>query len=169
MTDTTLADKIISYIEDNLDEDLTLDRISDVFNYSKFYIARIFSEHTGRTLYKYIQGRRLTEAARDLVETDKTVLDIAYEAHYSSPQAFSLAFHQVYQCSPLIYRKNGVFYPKQDRIILIHNITAISNSAVRDLKNRDTIARNLSFRAAVNMDTNICNTNIKRMGGRLAA
>ncbi len=99
-----------------MDEDLTLDRIAKELNYSKFYLARTFAEKTNGTIYKYIQRRRLTLAAWKLVETKKPIIEIAYESHYNSQQAFTLAFHQLYLCTPKIYRKNGVFYPKQLKI-----------------------------------------------------
>lgn len=115
MDEKTVVEKIVDYIETHLDEELSLDKIAKELNYSKFYIARTFSDKTGGTIYKYIQGRRLTLAAQKLVETEKPIIEIAYEAQYSSQQAFTLAFHQLYLCSPQIYRKNGVFYPKQSR------------------------------------------------------
>lgn len=108
--------KIVDYIETHLDKDLSLDKIADALNYSKFYVARVFNEETGGTVYKYIQGRRLTLAAQKLVETRQPIVEIAYEAHYDSQQAFTLAFKHVYECTPRVYRKNGVFYPKQLRI-----------------------------------------------------
>ena len=107
---------IVDYIEKHLEEDLSLDKIAEDLNYSKFYIARIFSEKTGGTIYKYIQGRRLTIAAYKLVKTNKSIIEIAYEAHYSSQQAFTLAFNQLYLCSPQAYRKKGFFHPKQSII-----------------------------------------------------
>ena len=107
---------IVDYIEKHLEEDLSLDKIAEDLNYSKFYIARIFSEKTGGTIYKYIKGRRLTIAAYKLVKTNKSIIEIAYEAHYSSQQAFTLAFNQLYLCSPQVYRKKGFFYPKQSII-----------------------------------------------------
>lgn len=107
---------IVDYIEKHLEEDLSLDKIAGDLNYSKYYIARIFSEKTGVTVYKYIQGRRLTIAAYKLVKTNKSIIEIAYEAHYSSQQAFTLAFNQLYLCSPQAYRKQGFFYPKQSII-----------------------------------------------------
>lgn len=116
MDEKTVVEKIVDYIEKHLDEELSLDKIAKELNYSKFYIARTFSEKTGKTIYKYIQGRRLTLAAQKLVETEKPIIEIAYEAQYNSQQAFTLAFHQSYLCSPQIYRKNGIFYPKQLRI-----------------------------------------------------
>lgn len=113
MGEDKVIKKVASYIEQHIEEDLSLDRIAQALNYSKFYIARMFVEETGCTVYKYIQGRRLTLAAKKLVETREPIVDIAYEAHYNSQQAFTLAFGRLYQCTPQTYRKNGIFYPKQ--------------------------------------------------------
>lgn len=116
MNNNTVVKKVVDYIETHIDEDLSLDKIADALSYSKFYIARIFTEETKCTVYKCIQGRRLTLAAKKLVETEQPIVEIAYEAHYDSQQAFTLAFKQFYGCLPKIYRKNGVFYPKQSKI-----------------------------------------------------
>jgi len=93
-----------------------LEKIAKELNYSRFYIARAFAENTGCTIYKYIQGRRLTEAAEKLVYTDIPIVEIACEASYSSQQAFTLAFHKLYGCTPQEYRIKGDFYPKQTEI-----------------------------------------------------
>ena len=49
MKDVSITERILLYIEDNLEKQLSLERIAKEFNYSKFYIARIFKEHTGIT------------------------------------------------------------------------------------------------------------------------
>lgn len=118
MNQSTVVEKIINYIETHLEEELSLDKIANELNYSKFYIARTFSEQTGEGIFKYIQRRRLTLAAQKLVETEKTILEIAYEAQYNSQQAFTLAFRQLYLCTPHVFRKNGIFYPKQSSITM---------------------------------------------------
>ena len=127
MSEHSVVDKIVDYIEEHLDDDLSLDKIAKDLNYSKFYIARVFAEKTGSSVYKYIQGRRLTLAAQKLVETRKPIIDIAYEAHYSSQQAFTLAFNQLYLCTPQVYRKKSVFYPKQPRMGIKNSLFSISN------------------------------------------
>lgn len=116
MGESNIVKKIASYIENHLEEDLSLDKIAEELHYSKYYLARVFTEKTGCTIYKYIQGRRLTLAARELVETKKPIIEIACDAHYSSQQAFTLAFEQLYLCTPQVYRKRGTFYPKQSGI-----------------------------------------------------
>ena len=129
MRDYSVVDKTVEYIETHLEDDLSLDKIAEELNYSKFYIARAFAEKTGISVYKYIQGRRLSFAAQKLVETKKPIIDIAYEAHYSSQQAFTLAFSQLYLCTPQVYRKNGVFYPKQSRMDMKSSLVYFSNTS----------------------------------------
>lgn len=114
--------RVVDYIESHLEGNLSLDKIADELHYSKFYMARVFAESTGITVYKYIQGRRLTIAAWQLVESGRSITDIAYDACYHSQQAFTLAFRTLYGCPPQTYRKNGVFYPKQTRISMCHAI-----------------------------------------------
>ena len=116
MKDEKIVKKITSYIEVHLDEDLSLESIADNLHYSKFYLARTFAEQTGSTIGKYIQGRRLTLAARKLVETNKPIIEIAYEAHYNSQQAFTLAFRRLYLCTPQVYRKRGRFDIRQSQM-----------------------------------------------------
>lgn len=111
MKDTLIVRKTISYIEAHLSEDLTLDILADALHYSKFYLARTFAENMDCTVYQYIKKRRLTEAARELIQTKRPIADIALEAHYNSQQAFTLAFKRTYACTPYIYREKGVFYP----------------------------------------------------------
>ena len=122
MNNDAVVKRVVAYIETHIDEDLSLDKIADALNYSKFYIARIFTEETKCTVYKYIQGRRLTLAAQKLVGTEQPIVEIAYEAHYGSQQAFTLAFKQYYGCTPKIYRKKGVFYPKQLKISMMGSL-----------------------------------------------
>ncbi len=109
---------VIEYVENNLDENLKLDNIANEVNYSKFHLNRLFYEFVGCTLHKYIQKRRLTEAAKKLVTTNKTISEIAFEANYESQQSFTLAFRQLYLYTPQIYRQLGVFIPKQNKYIL---------------------------------------------------
>jgi AraC family transcriptional activator of mar-sox-rob regulon len=103
--------EIIEHIESNLDQEMNLDTIADMFGYSKFHLNRIFCKAVGVTIYKYIQFRRLSVAAEELVTTDKPIVEITYDAGYQSQQAFSIAFRQFYGYSPLQYRHTGVFTP----------------------------------------------------------
>lgn len=101
------ARRALAYIERNLDSGLDLEKIAQALNYSKFYVARAFKEHTGETLHRYIQDRRLERAAERLLETEQPIIEIALEAGYGSQQAFTQAFRVVYGRTPQEYRKQG--------------------------------------------------------------
>lgn len=124
--------KVIDYIEKNLEKEINLDNISKSIGYSKFYLNRIFTEHTGITMYKYLQSRRLTAAAEKLVKSDKSIMQIAYEAGYDTQQSFSFAFKQIYLCSPNIYRKIGIFMPKQNRISMCCSYISGNNFTIKN-------------------------------------
>lgn len=100
-----IVQKVIQYIEENLDEELTLDTISKHIGYSKFHLNRIFTEETGSTMHKFIQSKRLTLAADKLTQTNTAIAQIALEAGYHSQQSFTLAFRQIYHYPPHTYRK----------------------------------------------------------------
>lgn len=118
MGNRTIIKAMLLYIEENLDKELSLEKIAEKFSYSPFYIARTFKDETGITLYKYIQGRRLDEAARKLAETDQPIVEIAFEAGYGSQQAFTQAFRRKYTCTPREYRRAGVLTLGQGSIYM---------------------------------------------------
>lgn len=117
-THKEIVKKVIDYIEDNLENEIDLEKIAESIGYSKFHLNRIFTEETGCTIYKYLQARRLTIAAEKLVDTDEPITQIAYDAGYNSQQAFSQAFKQVYLYPPKTYRDIGIFVPKQNKIVM---------------------------------------------------
>ena len=111
--------EVVSYIESHLQDKIRLDDIAQKMNYSKYYLNRIFSSVVGCTMHKYIQKRRLTEAARLLAETDISIAEISSKACYESQQAFTLAFRQLYQCTPQTCRSLHFFTPRQEPFVLI--------------------------------------------------
>ena len=125
--------KVVDYIEQNLEKEINLDKISKNIGYSKFHLNRVFTEQTGITIYKYLQNRRLTIAAEKLVRTDKPITQIAYEAGYDTQQSFTFAFKQVYLYPPKSYRNLGIFMPKQNRISMYYSCISRCYKFVKDI------------------------------------
>lgn len=109
---------VINYIEDNLTEKLNLSSIAIGVGYSKYYLHRMFVETVGLSIHNYVQRRQLTEAAKLLVFSDKSILEISLIAGYESQQAFTNIFKQMYKKTPNEYRMNEEFYPLQLRFDL---------------------------------------------------
>ena len=117
MSNRAMTERVLWYIETNLDKDFGLDQIAKELNYSKFYMIRTFKEEIGVTLYQYIRNRRRREAARKLIETKQPIVEIAFEAGYGSQQAFTQAFRRTFQCTPQECRKAGVILSKQEKLL----------------------------------------------------
>ena len=86
----------IDYIEGHLTEKLDLDAIAGAVHYSKYHLHRVFSKTVGLTLHEYRNRRQLTEAAKLLEFSERTLLDIALQAGYESQQAITGAFSAMY-------------------------------------------------------------------------
>ena len=66
MTENGKINQIITYINDHITEELSLDLLSSIFYTSKYYLGRQFKQFTGLTLYQYIMKKRLI-IARDMI------------------------------------------------------------------------------------------------------
>lgn len=106
---------VIDYIEENLSDKLNLYNISQAVGYSKYHLHRMFADTIGISIHDYVQRRKLTEAAKLLVFSQKPILEISLVAGYESQQAFSKIFKQMYKQTPNEYRNNQNFYPLQLR------------------------------------------------------
>ena len=63
--------RVIDYIEANIDVDLSLETLSGIANFSKFHFHRIFRAMVGETLNQFIQRIRLEKAAAQLIFNPK--------------------------------------------------------------------------------------------------
>ncbi|MDE6025696.1 MAG: GNAT family N-acetyltransferase [Lachnospiraceae bacterium] len=111
----------IDYIESHLHEKLDLETIAEALHYSKYHLHRMFTATVGLTIQTYAQRRRLTEAAKLLVFSDKPILEIALTAGYESQQSFTDSFRSMYKKAPNQYREEEEFYPLQLRYVLNEN------------------------------------------------
>ncbi len=97
--------RVCEYINQNLNEDLTLERMSDVAAFSKYHFHRVFVAYTGMSVTRFIQLTRLKRASYRLAfESEKRIIDIALEAGFESPEAFARAFKRTFDQSPSDFR-----------------------------------------------------------------
>ena len=69
--------KSIDFMEENLREPITLEDVARVTCFSLPHFYRLFNALVGRTIKDYLRLRRLSEAARDVASTGRSILDIA--------------------------------------------------------------------------------------------
>ena len=107
--------KTMEYIECNLADEISFDKIAEIACCSTYHIQRMFPFITGVSLSEYIRRRRMTTAAFELQTSDIKIIDLSLKYQYESPEAFSRAFKILHGVTPSYARKNGVSlnaYPK---------------------------------------------------------
>ncbi|CAK7007943.1 effector binding domain-containing protein [Morganella morganii] len=115
----SIIQSLVLWIEQNLESDLSLDIIAARAGYSKWHLQRLFKEHTGVVIGKYIRARRLSCAAKALRITRSSILDISVKYRFDSQQTFCRAFKSQFNTTPSAYRKkagwdsNGFCFPLQ--------------------------------------------------------
>lgn len=100
--------EVTNFIGQHLDEELSLEKLSEIFYISKFHFHRLFTAFTGLSLQQYIKWLRLKRAAHQLiVEKDQAIINIAINASFESHEAFSRAFKKACGFSPSEFRENS--------------------------------------------------------------
>ena len=97
--------KAVWYIENHFTGEITLGDVAEAAGLSKFHLVRAFGAYSGQSVMRYVRARRLSEAAKRLVITNCSILDIALEAGYGSHEAFTRAFGEQFGISPDHLRK----------------------------------------------------------------
>ena len=108
LKDKQIIGRAIIFIETNLYESLTVESVANAVSYSYYHFHRYFQAVIGETIGSYIRSRRLTQAAYDLIYSNKKVLDIAISLYFESAESFTRAFRKRYGITPTEYRKNGI-------------------------------------------------------------
>ena len=105
MENKNLIDKAIGFIQKNPKDNLSLQSIAENAGFSLNYFDAIFRRHTGYSPVEYSRIYKLTRSALELRGTQKTVLDIAIDFGYASPESFTRAFKSFYSITPSEYRE----------------------------------------------------------------
>ncbi|MDP1574074.1 MAG: AraC family transcriptional regulator [Coxiellaceae bacterium] len=99
--------KVLIYIQNNLDSELSLEELAGIAFFSPFHFHRIFTTHTGESIKSYVRRLRLERATRDLSYTDLSLMKISERAGYDTQQSFHRAFKETYHETPKNFRTHA--------------------------------------------------------------
>lgn len=86
---------------------VTVEELCSVFNLSQSYLYKCFSNVLGISTKQFITDTKLDMAAKLLIQTDKSIADIATDTGFNNGYQFSNVFKKKYNISPSVYRKNN--------------------------------------------------------------
>ncbi len=98
----------LTFIEDHIEEDLSLYDLAQVVGYSVPHFFRLFKRLTGDTVGEYIERRRITKAAIELRNSSKSIGELAFQFGFESHDVFTRAFRRVYGMTPSKYRNASI-------------------------------------------------------------
>ncbi|MGN7760796.1 AraC family transcriptional regulator [Paenibacillus sp. 22594] len=94
------------FIEDHLLEELSLDRISEQVNISKFHLLRIWKGATATGLMEYVRRRRIALSLGDLIHERNSIEFISYKYSFGCERTYSRVFKEEFNISPAKWRRS---------------------------------------------------------------
>lgn len=96
---SNLIDGIIEFINNHIEEDITVDNISEYFYLSKFHLSREFKKHTGTTIHRYIVQKKLIEA-KEMILKEIPIISVYKQCGFGDYSNFFRAFKNEYGVTP---------------------------------------------------------------------
>lgn len=97
--------KILSYIEENYQNKITLNDIAGHIHLCESECTRLFKRHMNTTLFAFLQEYRI-ERSLEFLQADQPVSAVADKAGFSDPNYYSKVFAKIKGCSPREYRNH---------------------------------------------------------------
>lgn len=148
------------YIEQNINEPITLYNVAQAAGYSPWHSERIFKELIGKTLFEYIRALRLSRAAIKLRDNQNLrIVDVAFDFIFDSHEGFTRAFSKQFGMTPYYYSKKTppirLFMPSRIRDYYLTikkgeiNMTQNSNTNTIFVQVVDRMARKLILKRGI--------------------
>ncbi|MBN1886429.1 MAG: AraC family transcriptional regulator [Thermoflexales bacterium] len=107
MSNTRLIADAIDFMEDKLQAELVIADAAEAVACSLFHFCRLFNQLTHHTPYDYLLRRRLSESARELLESERKIIDVALDYQFNGPETYSRAFKRMFGVQPSQWKKHG--------------------------------------------------------------
>ncbi len=101
----TVEEKIRTFIDKNIYNDISLDDIASQFGITKMHVIRLFKQRYGITPIQYVLDKKISISKSLLRGTFMPIKEIASLLNYSNTQHFSGAFKKAVGCTPNKYRQ----------------------------------------------------------------
>lgn len=99
-------DAICQHLEDYYQDEVDYADLANRFHMEQASLCRIFKRATGRTMTEYVNELRVATAAKLLIETDDTLIDICFRVGFGNYSHFSRQFKRLKGCNPRKLRRD---------------------------------------------------------------
>ncbi len=95
---------VCTFVESRVKEEIPMEELVRQTGFSLAHIRDVFRKCTGKPLTRYVQERKIANAAQELLDTDRTILEIAVNYGFSGRTVFSRAFRRYTGYTPSQFR-----------------------------------------------------------------
>jgi len=107
-----LIQNTIDYIDDNISEKITVDKLAEIAGFSTYHYYRVFHSFVGIPVMEYVLRRKLQFALYEL-SNKKKIFDIALDFGFETHAGFTKAFKKCFGYTPSFYRIHATIGPPQ--------------------------------------------------------
>ena len=119
MPQLTAICRALDLVEERLTQEITVADMAAAASYSLYHFSRTFNQVVHHTPYDYLMRRRLSESARELLETDKKIIDVALAYGFNNPETYSRAFKRMFGTQPSQWKERA----EPDERLLLPRLT----------------------------------------------
>lgn len=104
-----IVNSAIIYIDNNLEEEISLEGIAEMLNVSSSYLSSLFNESINMSFSKFLNMRRIEKSKILLEVTSDSLLDIAFDCGFRSQSYFCYVFKKFVSMTPKEYRAKKTY------------------------------------------------------------
>lgn len=97
--------RIMDYVKENFNNDISLSKVAEIEFLTPQYLSRFFEKHMGINFSTYVSKVRLEYAVNELINSDDSITDIAFNSGFPNVKSFISFFKSNYHETPNSYRK----------------------------------------------------------------
>ncbi len=126
---------ILDYIDNNINKEITVDELANLFFFNRYYVMKLFKKELGITIVNYLNSIRIYNSLKEY-KHDNNIMWIAFNNGFNSLEYYSETFKKIMQVSPRTYQNfvKRRTYSTSDLEKIIQNITDLQ--ILRDYVNR---------------------------------
>lgn len=103
---------VCTFVENRVRGELRMEELVCQTGFSLAHIRALFRKYTGKPLTRYVQERKIANAARELLDTDRQIIDIAISYGFSGRTVFSRVFRRYTGYTPSQFRALAPALPR---------------------------------------------------------
>jgi AraC family transcriptional regulator len=129
---------VVDWIEQHLDDALSVETIAARAGLSPYHFSRLFSAAMGRGVMAHVRGRRLVRAARRMADDPGLrLVDLALDCGFDSQEAFTRAFARLFGVAPGRFRRGFSVTPIEGQYPMTMPTSDVSVAQLPDLVARE--------------------------------